>query len=105
MAPSAPVMVQPSWVHTASTAVNALSLERDTRNTPAFDWTSAAPPTLASGEPLTVTCTLLPEKRPAIVPSGEPEPPPLGEVDEPLQPVKTVINVALDAAAHAPAQN
>src|SRR4051812_48989934 len=64
MAPSAPEMVQPSWVHTASTAENALALVRARRNSPATDCTSAAPPTSASGDPAAVTLTAEPLNTP-----------------------------------------
>src|SRR5437764_13067329 len=64
MAPSAPVMVQPSCVHTASTAENALALVRATRNSPATDCTSAAPPTSASGDPAAVIFTAEPLNTP-----------------------------------------
>ena len=99
MAPSAPVMVQPSWVQTPSIAVNALALVRDTRNTPAIDWTSTAPPTSANADPSTVTRTLVPVKTPVLTPSGEATL--LGDVgdddDPPLQAVKSVASVAPEA--------
>ena len=38
-------------------AVNELALVRDSRNTPATDSITAAPPSLASAEPATVTST------------------------------------------------
>ena len=56
--PSTPVMVHPSCVQTASIAENVLALVRASRNTPAVDSTSAAPPTSASADPATVTCTV-----------------------------------------------
>src|SRR5258706_11296089 len=95
-------MVQPSWVHTASIAENALSLVRASRYTPATDSTRTAPPTLANADPLTVTLTLFAVNWPAAfasgvgrVPGGE------GEEDEALQPPQNVAS----AAAPGPAPN
>jgi hypothetical protein len=64
-------MVQPSCVHTPSTVVNPLALVRATRNSPATDSTSAAPPTLANAEPEALTCTIEPLKRPPSVGSAD----------------------------------
>src|SRR6185436_9983598 len=54
------VTVQPSCVQTASTAMNAELLVRETRNGPATEFTSAAPPTSVSGDPAAVTFTVVP---------------------------------------------
>src|SRR6266853_922403 len=95
-------MVQPSWVHTASIAENALSLVRASRYTPATDSTRTAPPTLANADPLTVTLTLFAVNWPAAFASGVAGlPVDEGEEDEPLQPLKIVAS----AAAAVPAQN
>jgi hypothetical protein len=92
-------------VQTASTAENAASLVRDTRNTPATDSTSTAPPTVASADPLTVTWTVLPTKRPALLASGTPGLPGSdGEDDEPLQAVNNVASAAHDATWQASPQ-
>ena len=69
---------------------------RDSRNTPAVDSTSAAPPSLASADPATVTWTLEPVNRPARVPSVEAMP--LGEVGDPPQAENRVASVAPEAA-------
>jgi len=106
MSPAAPLMVHPSWVQTASTAENALALVRASRNTPAVDSTSTAPPTSANADPATVTCTPGPVNRPATLPSAEAMP--LGDVgddDPPPQAEKSVASVAPEAAWQAPAQN
>src|SRR5580765_1253642 len=104
MSPSAPVTVQPSCVQTASTAMNAASLARATRNTPAIDSTSTAPPTAANAEPATVTWTLLFANWPALLPSGDAAPP-LGDVDDELHAENSVASVAHDATWQAPSQN
>jgi hypothetical protein len=96
------VIVHDSWVQTASIAVNVLASVRDTRNTPAVDSTSAAPPTSLSADPATVSCTDEPAKRPATTPSIDAGP--LGEVGDPPQAEKIVAIVAPDATWHAPAQ-
>src|SRR5438874_739699 len=50
--------MQPSWVHVAVNAVNVSCPVLATRKFPADDCTSAAPPTVDSGEPLsTLTST------------------------------------------------
>ena len=103
MAPSAPVMVHPSWVQTASIAENALALVRASRNTPAVDSTSTAPPTSVSADPATVTCTPEPVNRPDTTPSVEAVP--LGDVGDPPQAENSVASVAPEAAWQAPAQN
>src|SRR5436190_18367475 len=59
-APSASVTVQPSCEQTASMAVNDVLLVRETRNGPATEFTSAAPPTSVSGDPAAVTLTAAP---------------------------------------------
>src|SRR5260221_13370043 len=102
MSPSAPVIVQPSCVQTASIAVNALALVRDTRNAPAIDWTSAAPPTSVNAVPATVTRTAAPVNTPALTPSVDGTPPPPdgeGEADDddPLQDVSSVDSVTVEA--------
>src|SRR5688572_8345763 len=98
-------MVQPSCVQTASTAEKALSLVRASRNTPAVDSTSAAPPTLASGDPAIVTCTRDAENRPATTASAEAMPPPGDVGDPPPQAENSVASVMPEAAWQAPAQN
>jgi hypothetical protein len=96
------VTVQPSCEHTASIAEKELSPVRASKNTPAIDCTSTAPPTLANADPLTVTCTLLPVNLPSLVASVvtlPPLSPPLGDDgDEPLQPANSSARVALDVA-------
>src|SRR4029077_7318184 len=104
MAPSAPLTVHPSWVQTASIAENAESLVRATRNTPATDWTSTAPPTVANADPLTVTWTVFPTNLLVAVPSGTPGLLVDGEDDEPLQAENKVASVAQDATWQAPSQ-
>ena len=96
-------MVQPSWVQTASSAVNVLALVRATRNTPAVDWTSAASPVLANAAP-GVTRTLEPTNWPARTESVEVPPPP-GDVGDPPHAESSVTSVAPEATWHAPAQN
>src|SRR5687768_7072582 len=99
-------MVHPSWVQTASIAEKALALARATRNTPAVDSTSTAPPTSASADPATVSCTVVPVKRPGRTPSVEAAP--LGDVgdDDPSpQAGKSVASAAPEATWQAPAQN
>src|SRR5438094_10457254 len=59
MSPSAPVIVHPSCVQTASMAVKPLALVRASRNTPATDCTSAASPTPPNADVPTVTRTPL----------------------------------------------
>ena len=106
MAPSAPVMVHPSWVQTASIAENVLALVRAIRNTPAVDSTSTAPPTSANADPAAVTCTTDPVNRPDRTPSLEPMP--LGDVGDdvpPAQAENSVASVAPEATWQAPAQN
>jgi hypothetical protein len=92
-------------VQTASIAEKALSLVRDTRNTPATDSTSAAPPTVASADPLTVTWTVFPTNLLAAFPSGTPG---LlgadGEDDEPLHAENKVASAAHDATWQASPQ-
>src|SRR5262245_48790475 len=111
MLPAAPLIVHPSWVQTASTAVKALALVRATRNTPAMDSTSAAPSTVASADPLTLTWTAEPANRPDSTSSFETGPLPgaVGEVgdvgDDPSQAETSVASVAQDASWQAPAQN
>src|SRR3954462_4831388 len=104
---SAPVMVQPSCVQTASIAVNTLALVRDSRNTPATDCTSAAPPTSVSGEAATVTRTVVPANWPLITPSGDAMLLPGDDGDEELLPhaVNSVAIVAPEATWQAPPQN
>src|SRR5438874_13650482 len=99
MSPSAPVMVQPSCVQTASIAENAVALVRDSRNTPAMDWTSTAPPTSASADPAAVTRTLVPVNTPVLTPSGEAMVlGAAGDDDDPaLQPVSSVASVTPEA--------
>jgi hypothetical protein len=96
-------MVHDSWLQTASTAENALAFVRDSRNTPAVDSTSTAPPTSASADPATVTCTPEPVKRPGKTPSIEAGP--LGDVGDPPHAENSVASVAPDATWQAPAQN
>src|SRR5215472_5103759 len=109
MAPSMPVTVQPSCVQTASMAENALSPVRASRNTPATESTSTAPPTLVNADPLTVTWTALPVNLPALLSSVETAlpSPPLGEAsdDELPQPENNIASVALDVAQHTPEKN
>src|SRR5262245_17598330 len=78
--------------------VNAASLVREIRNRPAVDSTRAAPPTLPSGVPATVTCTRALAKRPCRTLSSEAPPPP-GDVGDPSppQPAASVASVAQDA--------
>jgi hypothetical protein len=106
VAPSAPLTVHPSWVQTASTAENAVSFVRDSRNTPAVDSISAAPPTVARADPATVTCTLDAANRPARTGSAEAMPPPgdVGDDDPSPQPENSVTRVTPEAAWQAPAQ-
>ena len=59
-----PVMVHDSWLQMASTAVNPFALVRASRNTPAVDSTSAAPPRSVNADPATATCTPGPVNRP-----------------------------------------
>jgi hypothetical protein len=97
-------------VQTPSIAVNALAPVRDTRNTPAMDCTSIAPPTLANAVPSVVTRTLVPVNTPVLTPSSDGVLPgdegDDGEDDElPLQAVNSVASVTPDAAWHAPLQN
>ena len=102
----APVMVQPSCVQAPSIAVNVVSLVREIRNKPAWDSTRAAPPTVASGVPATVTCTR--EFANWLGTTLSIEAGPLGDVgDEPSPPqaVTSVANVAQEATWQAPAQN
>src|SRR6266545_1579189 len=87
----------------ASTAENALALVRASRNTPAVDSTSAAPPTSANADPATETCTPEPVNRPDRTPSIEAMP--LGDVGDPPQAENSVASVAPDATWQAPAQN
>src|SRR6185503_6338785 len=103
---SAPLTVHPSWVQTASTAEKAVSFVRDTRNTPAVDSTSTAPPTLARAVPATVTCTLDAANRPARTGSADAMPPPgdVGDDPSPPQPENSVARVTPEAAWQAPAQ-
>src|SRR4030095_6572000 len=97
-------MVQPSWVHTPSTVVNPLALVRATRNSPATDSTSAAPPTLANAVPVALTCALDAATRPMSV--GSVDAGVLGDVGpSPPQAETNVASAAHDAAWHAPAQN
>jgi hypothetical protein len=60
-----------------------------------LDSTSAAPPSLASDDPATVTCTPEPVNRPASVPSAEAML--LGSVGDPPQALKNVASVAPEA--------
>src|SRR5438045_2301245 len=71
MSPSAVVTLHPSCVQTPSIAVKELALVRDTRNTPAIDCTSTAPPTSTNADPATVTRTLVPVNWPFATPSGD----------------------------------
>jgi hypothetical protein len=75
--------------------MNPVALVRDTRNTPAVDSTSAAPPTLSSGDPATVTCTPEPAKRPGTTLSIDAAR--LGDVGDPPQALNNVASVAPDA--------
>jgi hypothetical protein len=75
--------------------MNAVGFVRDTRNTPAVDSTSAAPPTLSSGEPATVTCTPDPAKRPGTTLSIDAVR--LGDVGEPPHAENSVASVAPEA--------
>jgi hypothetical protein len=88
-------MVHDWWLQTASTAENALALVRATRNTPAMDSTSTAPPTSANADPATVTCTPEPVNWPDRTPSIEAVP--LGDVGPPPQAENSVANVAQEA--------
>src|ERR1044071_7592788 len=103
MAPSEPLTVQPSWVHTASMAENALSLVRASRNTPATESTTTAPPTVASAEPLTATCTLLFVNFPVLVLSVVTLLPPPDDGDEGDEPHAAKSDRSV--AEHAPVQN
>src|SRR5262252_231427 len=109
MAPSTPVMVQPSCVQMASIAENVLSPVRASRNSPATESTSTAPPTFASSDPLTVTWTPPPVNLPALLASIEtvPPSPPLGDAsdDALLQPENNSASVALDVAQQTPEKN
>src|SRR5258706_13397006 len=96
-------MVHDSWLQTASIAVKALSLVRASRNRPAVDSTSAAPPTSASADPGTVTCTLEPLNQPAR--TGSIAAGALGDVDKPPQPENSVASVTQDATSQASEQN
>lgn len=89
-------MAHDSWLQMASSAVNALALVRASRNTPAVDSTSAAPPTLSNADPATVTWTRELANRPGN--TGSIDAGALGEVgDDPPH--------AETSVAHAPAQN
>src|SRR5688500_17295986 len=103
MPPSAPVMVHPSWVQTASIAENVLVLVLATRNTPAVDSTSTAPSTSASADPATVASTPVHVTRPATTPSIDAAP--LGEVAPSPHAEASVASVAQEATWQAPAQN
>src|SRR5882672_12055891 len=97
-------MVHDSWLQIASTAEKLLALVRASRNTPATDWTSTAPPTSANGEPPTGICTLDPENWPAT--TGSIAAGLLGDVgDPPPQAGSSVASVTPDATWQAPAQN
>ena len=99
-------MAQPSCVQVPSIAVNVVSLVREIRNKPAWESTRAAPPTVASGVPATVTCTR--EFANWLGTTLSIEAGPLGDVgDEPSPPqaVTSVANVAQEASWQAPAQN
>src|SRR5258706_5588143 len=96
-------MVQVSWLQIASTAENPFALVRVSRNTPAVDSTSTAPPASATADPATVTCTPEPVNRPERTPSVEAMP--LGDVGDPPQAEDTVASVAQEATWQAPAQN
>src|SRR5262245_9205357 len=109
MAPFTPLTVHPSCVQVASIAENELAPVLATRNTPAIDSTRAAPSTLASADPVVVTCTLELANCPASVGSSDvpPPPPPPGDVGDPspLHAVASVASVAQEATWQAPAQN
>src|SRR5258705_13155345 len=95
-------MVHPSCVQVASIAVNAVVLVRESRNTPAMDSINAAPPTSASADPATVTCTADPMKRPERTPCIEAFP--LGDGgDDPPQSDNSGASGAPQAAWRAPA--
>jgi len=101
-------MVQPSCVQTASIAVTVVAFVREIRNDPAMEFTSAAPPTSASGVPVVVTCTFEFANAPVsaarsigVLPESEGD----DEEDPPLlQAEKTAVSAAAVAAVHAPAQ-
>lgn len=103
------MIVQPSCVQTASTAVKPFALVRATRNAPAIEFTSAAPPAAASGEFAVFTCTAEFAKTPVsaarsvgvlLGPDGDDD-----EEEPELQDEKTAESAAAVAAVHAPAQN
>jgi hypothetical protein len=99
--PEMVLTVQASWVQTAVSAENASCEIRATRKFPAVDCTSAAPPTVASGEPLsTVTAIVRPETVPLSDGRGVPPNPPLGEVglSSPPHPWSAAATVTSDAA-------
>jgi len=75
--------------------MNAVLLVRDTKNTPAVDSTSAAPPTLSNGDPATVTCTPGLAKRPGTTLSIEAVR--LGDVGDPPHAENSVASVAPEA--------
>ena len=105
MLPSAPLMVQPSWVQTASIAENVLVLVLAIRNTPATDSASTAPPTLSNADPAVLTRTVEPANWPGTLPNVEGAP--LGDVGDPSPPQAetSVASVAQEATWHASAQN
>src|SRR3954467_10522798 len=96
MSPSKPVTVHDSGLQVASTAENVVAPVRASRNIPATEFTSTAPPTLSSAEPATDTCTLEPANFPVATPSVAAAPP-AGDVGDPPQAAMTVASVAHDA--------
>jgi hypothetical protein len=75
--------------------MNAAALVRDTRKTPAVDSTSAAPPTLSSGDPATVHLHPEPAKRPGTTLSIDAVR--LGDVGDPPHAENSVASVAPEA--------
>src|SRR5258705_12922073 len=96
-------MVHDWWLQMASTAVNPFALVRASRNTPAVDSTSAAPPRSDNADPATATCTPGPVNRPGTAPSIAAVP--LGDFGDPPPAENNVGSVAQDATWQAPAHN
>jgi len=88
-------MVHPSCVQTASIAEKVLASVLEMRKRPAVDSTSTALPTSAIAEPVAVTSTPEPVKRPGSTPSIEVVP--LGDVGEPPHAEASVASVAYEA--------
>src|SRR5687767_3789796 len=100
-------MVHPSWVQIPSIAWNVLAPVLAIRNTPAWDSTSAEPPTSFNVDPAVAIWTTEPPvvNRPAR--TGSVDATPLGDVgddDASPQAEASVASVAQEASWHASAQ-